>query len=237
MGYPFYRIIKNNQIFYLYPDFSAGCNREQFQIPNYYVIHIRGYSLLRHCPPGTFYIPHLCRCIIRRLVTILVENNPITARTNPSITKEERPRSSPGGNKDLNPGIDIGTQMFTNSLAKKEGLFNVRTNDSFQTEIMNQSKKPIKQSLNETKNSKTKSLGASSPKIKSRTSKSKSRKGKRERTKNKEEKSKVQKSLQTHENDHQHEIAENITNSLRKEGPEFTKLNSTRIKGENLMDI
>lgn len=121
--------------------------------------------------------------------------------------------------------------MFTNSLAKKEDLFNVRTNDSFQTEIMNPSKKTIKQSQNETKNTKTKSLGASSPKIKSRTSKSKSRKGKRERTKNKEEKSKVQKSLQTHE------IAENITNFLRKEGPEFTKLNSTRIKGENLMDI
>lgn len=57
--------------------------------------------------------------------------------------------------------------MFTNSLAKKEGLFNVRTNDSFQTEIMNPSKKPIKQSQNETKNTKTKSLGASSLKIKS----------------------------------------------------------------------
>lgn len=127
--------------------------------------------------------------------------------------------------------------MFTNSLAKKEDLFNVRTNDSFQTEIMNPSKKTIKQSQNETKNTKTKSLGASSLKIKSRTSKSKSRKGKRERTKNKEEKSKVQKRLQTLENDHQHEIAENITNSLRKEGPEFTKLNSTMIKGENLMDI
>lgn len=127
--------------------------------------------------------------------------------------------------------------MFTNSLAKKEGLFNVRTNDSFQTEIMNPSKKPIKQSQNETKNTKTKSLGASSLKIKSRTSKSKSRKGKRERTKNKEEKSKVQKSLLKQENDHQQQIAENITNSLRKKGPEFTKLDSTRIKGENLMDI
>lgn len=87
------------------------------------------------------------------------------------------------------------------------------------------------------KNTKTKSLGASSLKIKSRTSKSKSRKGKRERTKNKEEKSKVQKSLLKHENDHQQQIAENITNSLRKKGPEFTKLDSTRIKGENLMDI
>lgn len=110
----------------------------------------------------------------------------------------------------------------------------MQSNDSIQTEIMNPSKKPIKLRQNETKNTKTKLLVASSLKIKS---KSKSQKGKRERTKNKEEKSKVQKSLQKHENDHHHHISENITNSIRKEGPLITKLDSTRIQGRTLMDI
>lgn len=223
--------------FSIFTTFSAGCNREPFQIPNYYVIHIGGYSLLRHCPPGTFYIPRLCRCVTRRLVTILIENNPITARTDPSITKKERPRSSPGANKDFNPGVSTAIPKLTNSLAVKAGLFNVQSNDSIQTEIINPSKKTIKLRQNETKNTKTKLLVASSLKIKSRKSKSKSQKGKRERTKIKEEKSKVQKSLQKHENDHHHHISENITNSIRKEGPLITKLDSTRIQGRTLMDI
>ncbi|XP_062593409.1 uncharacterized protein LOC134254892 [Saccostrea cucullata] len=82
---------------------TESCNREPFQRPNYYVIYIHGYALLRLCPPERYYIPELCRCVPLRVPDSAPSGNPLADikpdRRSPTtflpVTIEERPRSTP----------------------------------------------------------------------------------------------------------------------------------------------
>ena len=105
---------------------------ETFQIPSFYVLHKGGYSILRQCPPGRFFIPRLCRCVVRRLATV-----PWPVQTTRSLAATDRPLPTtflPVTIEERSPptsSVSTVNPMVTNSFAVSGGGFNLQSNDLF----------------------------------------------------------------------------------------------------------
>lgn len=105
---------------------------ETFQIPSYYVLHKGGYSILRQCPPGRFFIPRLCRCVVRRLATV-----PWQVQTTRSLAATDRPLPTtflPVTIEERSPptsSVSTVNPMVTNSFAVSGGGFNLQSNNLF----------------------------------------------------------------------------------------------------------
>lgn len=98
------------------------CSIEPFRRPDYYVIYIRGYSLLRQCPPGEYYRPRLCRCVPRR--------RPIPTKTNrlPADNRTHRPLPTtflPVTIEERPKFVTTVDPLVTNSFALMGGGFNM----------------------------------------------------------------------------------------------------------------
>lgn len=117
---------------YILDTILAGCNMETFQIPSYYVLHKGGYSILRQCPPGRFFIPRLCRCVVRRLRTV-----PWPVQTTRSLAATDRPLPTtflPVTIEERSPptwSVSTVNPMVTNSFAVSGGGFNLQSNNLF----------------------------------------------------------------------------------------------------------
>ncbi|XP_061172003.1 uncharacterized protein LOC133181530 [Saccostrea echinata] len=107
-----------------------ACNREPFQRPNYYIIYIHGYALLRLCPTERYYIPQLCRCVPLRLPVSAPSGQPKAdirpERRSPTtflpVTIEERPHST--------PLVTTVNPLVTNSFDLLGGGFNPQDTDT-----------------------------------------------------------------------------------------------------------
>ena len=105
---------------------------EIFQIPSFYVLHKGGYSILRQCPPGRFFIPRLCRCVVRRLATVpwpvqttrslAATDHPLPTTFLPVTIEERSPATS---------SVSTVNPMVTNSFAVSGGGFSLQSNDLF----------------------------------------------------------------------------------------------------------